>query len=219
MALVGDIFQVSVKYRDQDMKLFQNDYFYRLSVIDGDADINVCYELATAFISDLLPTIRASTPTSWTFYEIRAKSLFNLADDFAAAISLAGTRPTPASPGDQMLPSFAAVKITASTDNGLVKKGRKMFGGVFEGDQSFGLLLIASLPIWAQLAVAFAANVVYEAFTVDLTWQPVVVQRIREEIEGRVTYRLPTSQLEAVFGVIQNAVFSTIVTTQNSRKD
>jgi len=218
MASSGDLFELTVNYRDPDMKVFQNTYFYQLSLIAALDGPNVAHPMVTAFIADVLPVLRAGMPTAYTVTGVRSRCLFRPADDYEQALSLAGTRGTPGT-GGELLPSFTSVKITASTDNGLVRKGRKMFPGLFEADQIAGLLTVVGLPYWAALAAAYVAEVLVDASGDDLTFTPVVVKRVRTGTPGNYVYRLPETAVEAIFGNITNAVYSAVVTTQNSRKD
>lgn len=217
MAL-NDIFQVNVKWRDQDMKTMENVLFYRYKSVVGLGGGSAAENLANTYNSVMVTGSLPSTPQSIVYTAVAVKNLFDGSEQFELPILRAGTRSLVGADNNPM-PSHDAVKVVLATDNGLVKKGRKMLAGLLEGDQVGGI--IASIPYatWAIRAALFVVELVDSVVLGTKSFEPVVVKRIREGVPGAYTYRLPENQFEAVYGVIQNAVLSAIITTQNSRKD
>jgi len=92
-----------------------------------------------------------------------------------------------------------------------------MLAGMLEADQSAGLLSIGGLAIFAVRAALYAAYI-GDLLGGAKKFAPVVVKRVRSGTPGNYTYRLPETQLEAVYGYITATVVSAIVTSQDTRK-
>lgn len=214
MAL-NDIYEVKHVQRDFDQKHIENVYFYK-HVTDpvGGPYSTQAERLARDWRLDVLDPMRPTQPSSYFTDEVRVRNLFNPADTYVLPLNLAGTR---ASTGTDLLPSFIAAVCTLASDNGLVRKGRKMFAGLAELDQASGVLQASGL---VQMAIRAACALAGVSTLVGggKAFQPVVVKRIREGTAGNYTYRLPENQLEAVAGYVQSAVISGLVSAQDTRK-
>lgn len=214
MAL-GDIYELKHVARDADQKHMENVYFYVHSADPvGGSFSTQAQRLAEDWNTDVLTNILPNVPAGFVSTEIRVRNLFNPADNYVKPISRAGTRTAGVS---ELQPSWLAAIATLSTDNGLVRKGRKMLWGMFEADQNFGVIQAFGLPFFAARA-ALCLLGISNLFGGAKAFYPVVVKRIREGTAGNYTYRLPTNAVEAVFGNVQSAVVSTIVTSQDTRK-
>lgn len=218
MATMGDIYQVSIRLRDGDMKQLENAYFYRARQQWDIGITNLSQAIAEYVNTNLITPRLAWTPTWYTYTGVYVRNLFDESESYELPLSRTGTRTVASDPGHQM-PSFTAVKATMSTSNGLVRKGRKMIAGLLETDQATGLLTLVGMTTFSLYAATMVLDIVNAFIPAQYALEPVVVKRIREGTQGNYTYRLPTSQIEAVYGSVQSAVISAVVTTQNSRKD
>lgn len=214
MAL-GDIYELKHVARDADQKIMENVYFYQhVSDPVGGSWPTQAQRLAEDWNTDVLTPMLTNLPSAYTAIEIRTRNLFDPADNYVKPISRAGSRTAGVS---ELMPSWISVVATLSTDNGLVHKGRKMLYGLFEADQSFGVMAAFGVPFFVARA-ALCLLGVSNLFGGFKAFYPVVVKRIREGTPGNYTYRLPTSAVEAVYGNIQSAVISMIVSSQDTRK-
>lgn len=215
MAAIGDIYELKHVQKDFDNSLFENVYFYR-QVADpvGGSWPTQSQRLAEDWMLDVWPVIQPTIPTSYGTTELRVRNLFNLTDSYVMPLAVAGTR---SAAGTELQPSFMSGVITLAVDNGLVKKGRKMIAGILESDTHFNTFSVLGI---AMLAVRAASMLLGISTLVggSRAFEPVVVKRIREGTPGNYTYRLPTSQAEAIFGNIVSAVASTVVSGQDTRK-
>lgn len=218
MTSIGDVYEVKLKSYDADLKQMENVFFYRYNNLIGLGNPGVSETLANVFDLVVVAAQIPMTPPSIKYNMIQVRNLFDPADAFDKPINKAGTRP-PGSGTSQLLPSHDAVKVMLNTDNGLVKKGRKMLAGLMENDQTNGLIDSIPYASWVLRIAVFTMDVVDSVIGGQKSFSPIVVKRVREGTPDNYTYRLPTTQWELVYGNIQSAIMSSIVTTQNSRKD
>jgi len=215
---MGDIFELKHAWEDNDGRKGENVSFYRYKALRGlgvDTDEE---SLAISWIDAVLTPMNATIPNTYRSTGVTVRNLFNAAVVWVEPLSLSGTR---SGAGAELMPQFNALKVTLSHKSGLIKKGRRMFGGFFESDQLNGLLAplaMANLVIKAALCllqVADSATLGIKSFV------PVVVKRIPvTEGQGEIVrYRLPETQQEAVWSEIESAVLSPVITSQNTRKD
>lgn len=214
MAL-GDIYELKHIIRDADQKNMENVYFYR-HVADpaGGTSPTQAQRLAQDWNTDFLTTWLANTATGYTTSEIRVRNLFNAADAYVMPLNRVTSRTAGVS---EQLPSWMSVIATLAGDNPLVKKGRKMMMGIYELDQNFGILQGFGSPFFAVRA-ALALAGISNLFGGAKAFEPVIVKRVREGTPGNYTYRLPETQIEAIYANIVSATVSAVVTSQDTRK-
>lgn len=215
MAAIGDIYELKHVQRDGDNVHIENVYFYR-QIADpaGGLWSTQSQRLAEDWMTDVYTVMRPSIPGTYITDELRVRNLFNEADSYVMPLNSAGTRSFAAT---ELLPRFLSGVITLATDNGLVKKGRKMIAGLAEADQNNGLFTAAGYTLFAVRAAAMLLGV-STLFGGAKAFEPVVVKRIRTGTAGNYVYRLPENQLEAVAGIVQSAILSSIVSAQDTRK-
>lgn len=215
---INDVFEVKLKWRDQDFKEMENVFFYRYAVAIGLGNPSVPETLANVFNDVLVSGWIPVTPSAYTYHTVAVRNLFNGAEQFELPLQRAGTRTISGAEG-HLLPSFSAAKVVLSTDNGLVKKGRKMLAGLLEADQVAGL--ITGIPYATQMVrvALIAVDLVDSVLGGQKSFWPIVVKRVRTGTPGNYVYRLPQNNGELIYGSIVNAIMSAVVTTQNSRKD
>lgn len=218
MTSIGDVYEVKLKSYDADLKQMENVFFYRYNNLIGLGNPGVSETLANVFDTIVVAAQVPMTPPGIKYNMIQVRNLFDAADAFDKPINRSGTR-GPGSGTSQLLPSHDAVKVMLNTDNGLVKKGRKMLAGLMENDQTNGLIDSVPYASWVVRIAVFALDIVDSVIGGQKSFAPVVVKRVREGTAPNFTYRLPRDQWELVYGNIQSAIMSAVVTTQNSRKD
>lgn len=212
---IGDIFELKHVQRDYDQKHIENVYFYRQdSDPSGGPYSTQSQRLANDWLLDVWPVIQPSIPSEYKTAEIRVRNLFNPADMYIMPVNLAGSR---SHAGTEYQPSFLAGVVTLATNNGLVQKGRKMLAGLLESDQSAGIFTVLGITFMAVRAAAVLIGI-STLLGGQKAFVPVVVKRVREGTPGNYTYRLPTNQIEAIYGEITSAVVSAIVSSQDTRK-
>lgn len=181
-----------------------NVYFYQVNAIGipGGADV-----MLDSFEGQVLPAVLACQTSDIIHTELTAQNLFNPTDREVRAISEAGVRGS----ADDM-PVFTAIGVKLNQDNGAIRNGSKRYVGLVEGDQTSGVITGTTLlnalddlmPVLAEKLLVGVS----EVFT------PVIVKRLL--VGG--DYVLPTSLEDLVVGVVVEAVYSLLETTQNSRK-
>lgn len=164
-------------------------------------------DLVEQWIDQFLPVLLPAQSAGVEHTNIRARNLYDSVDNYSLDVSEVGQ-----STGTDSLPNFTAVAVTLSQVNGSIRNGSKRFVGLTETDQTNGVITRAQFLL--DLADLMDALSTYIFDGVSSVWQPVVVKRI---LDGGV-YRLPENQGEAVLGGIAEALFSTVVTSQVSRK-
>jgi len=217
MSSVGDLFELQAIYQDIDNKVIQNTYFYRYDVAHGLAWSSPAEALADAWFNTVWAAQRPATAINTRLNEVRVRNLFDGSDVWDYPAAQLGTRVA----GTEYLPSHDAAKVTLTHTNGLIKKGRKMFAGLLEGDQAIGVLTLAGMAPFAVLAASCLLQVADSMLLGTKSFRPVVVKRVPvfDLMTGEITsYRLPTSAIEGIYGYIVGATLSSIVTTQTSRK-
>ena len=218
MSVIGDVFEVKMKSYDADLKDIENVFYYYYQSVIGLGNSSASQALANVFDQIVVAAQVPMTPPSIKYNMVQVRNLFDPSDAFDLPINRAGTR-GPGSGTSQLLPAHDAVKVVLTTENGLVKKGRKMLAGLMENDQTNGLIDSVPYASWAVRIAVFGLDVVDSIVLGQKSFAPVVVKRVREGTPGNYTYRLPASRSELIYGHLQNIVMSAVVTTQNSRKD
>lgn len=213
MTALHDIYELKHVFTDFDQKPMENVYYYRLEN-ENPGGLPQSADLCNTWQADIMSVIVPTMPIPFVTQELRARNLFDPSDTYVKSLNVPGTR---VSGGAELQPSFLSVICNASTTNGLIRKGRKMFAGLLESDQAAGILSMVGIPVFAIRAAAFAAYI-GTLFGGAKKWAPVIVKRVREGAPGNYTYRLPENQTEALFGYIAAAVNSAIVSSQDTRK-
>lgn len=119
----------------------------------------------------------------------------------------------------QALPPYAAVGFTMKLNTRAVAKGSKRVSGIPETAGQDGVLTDAT---YVDLVEDFRVALGSEITTVDDTWSPIVLKRVKTAVVGTVptkyTYRLPATDGELVIGEITSVLTSTRLTHQVSRE-
>lgn len=215
---IQDIFHLQHKWQDNDGRQCSNDYFYKYIAARGLGLESDEEALSVAWVDAVLTPMNATIPNTYRTTEVKVVNLFNPAFVWVQPMALVGGR---SGAGSELMPQFNTAKATLSHNSGLINKGRKMFGGLFESDQINGLLTVAGYTNFA-LRAALAVVWVVDSLTLgQKSFQPVVVKRIKvvDAFTGKTTYRLPENFGESVNALITSAVTSAVVTSQNTRKD
>lgn len=117
-----------------------------------------------------------------------------------------------------MMPLHDAVNFTLRTNTRAVRPGKKRISGFVESKQSKGMIVDATFisalnTLRVQLATPSEGGS-------GAVYTPVIIKRVKETDEetGEVTYRLPATEGELVYGVVQTALVNLQVTTQRSRR-
>jgi len=215
---LGDIFELKHAWEDNDGRKSENVWFYRYTALRGlgvDTDEE---SLAISWIDAVLTPMNVTIPNTYRNTGVTVRNLFDPSVVWVEPLSLSGGR---SGGGSELMPQFNALKVTLSHKSGLIKKGRRMFGGFFETDQLNGLIAALAMPVLV-IKAALCLLAVADSATLGIkSFRPVVVKRIMvTEGEGEIVrYRLPENSGEAEYSYIESAVLSPVVTSQNTRKD
>lgn len=184
----------------QEMK---NVYFYQI----GSALSFNAQDLAEDWVANVLPSIRAAQPPAAVHTRVATRNLFDAAETGEVLHSLAGT-------GDfnDPMPPFNAAAFTLARSNSSTRSGKKRIYAGGENNQASGVWSGTLLTLFATLATVIGEKITVTAID---RWFPVIVKRI---LESGTTYRLPVSLAEATVNPVDGALYSTLETTQNSRK-
>jgi len=119
-------------------------------------------QLATAFVTEVLPAIVAVQSADVVYNSIVVNSLFTLEDFFSGSVSTAGTR------GNDSLPAFVGWYFQLHRPNRIVHNGRKTFAGVAELDVTDGVATATILALLDTLETVlitpFAVGLLAEAY-------------------------------------------------------
>lgn len=195
MAATGDVYMLTDSGVWQG-ELNQNVYFYRIE----DAPTATAAEgLATAWVDEVLPLVRAFQSNTFEHTKIHVVNLFDLADVYEETISLLGTI-TCTSP-TALTPSFVAARFGLTRDNARVRNGAKYYSGICETNVN-GNLFTGLSSAFTALADELIDPLV--AGVTD-TFRLVLVKRTRVVVPDptplnpdnrKYAYSLPTSQEE-----------------------
>lgn len=182
-----------------------NVFFYQARNVLGAPD---AIDMADAYEGQLLPAVLGIQTSDVLHTEIRVTNLFNPSDVHVRAISEPGLL----SGADDKLPIFSAVGFRLVGDNGAVRNGSKRFVGVTEPTQTDGVITQAGyLAALDALATAISETLL---FGVIEQFVPVIVGRLL--VGG--AYVLPDNLGDTVLSSVVDAIFSTLITSQVSRK-
>jgi hypothetical protein len=182
----------------------KNVYYFQI----GPALSLTAADLVDSYQSDFLTTLRACQHPSLVHTRIFARNLFDPAEFAEDLISLAGTL----TGTTDELPPFVAAGFTLERETGATRNGKKRVAAGSEAHQDWGAWSGAFLstfldPIAVLLSDSLLSGVTQAFF-------PVIVKRI---LEGE-KYRLPENLAEATVNGVVDAIYSSLLTTQNSRK-
>lgn len=205
MASAFDIYELT----DKAMFLGQevnNVYFFQLTSIVGAPDAS---DMADAYIGQVLPAILNIQAPEILHTSIVVRNLFDASDSAIVPISEAGVG---AGSGGDLMPAFNAVGYRLQTDNGAVKQGAKRYAGIEEEWSDSGVITSSGyIAVLDDLGDALSTVLLHGIIP---TFVPIVVKRI---LSGG-DYVLPDNLADAVFGTIVEAIWNTLITSQNSRK-
>lgn len=182
-----------------------NVYFYQDKSVGSTRDAEVMLD---SFEGQLLPSVTAFQSPAILHMSLECQNLFVPADREVRTISAAGE----IGGGDDQ-PSFSALGMALTQDNGAVKNGAKRVAGIADSAQSNG--------VWGDAGYITLFNAYADELSTVLldgvlaTFVPVIVKRILLPGGG---YGLPDALADAVIGTVTEAVFNPRVTSQVSRK-
>lgn len=185
-------------------EVVKNVYYFQV----GPALALDSFALVDAYQADFLSTLRACQHPSLSHVRIAARNLFDPADFAEDLVSLPGTL----TGTTDELPPFEAAAFTLERETGATRHGKKRVAAGSEAHQDWGIWSSSFLstfldPIAVLLSDSLLSGAVQAFF-------PVIVKRI---LEGG-NYRLPATLAEATVNGVIDAIFSILLTTQNSRK-
>lgn len=198
-----DIYQIALyqKYYSQEVL---NVFYYRHNNASSNADAS---DLAASFVSQVCPVIQNFQTSAVRQERIVVQNLFDSSDRLDSLLSLVGLRANL-----DAEKAFVAVGFRLDHDNGSIRPGSKRFAGLDEGDVANGVITnTTAITRLNALGIALTQALTVAAVNVFV---PVVVKRILDA----TGYRLPATLSEAVIGVIQQAIWNVIATSQVSRK-
>ena len=164
-------------------------------------------DVVDGYLATVLPALLPLQVSGVVHTEIRCRNLFNPADNHIRAISEAGTNL-----GTDGTNAFDAISFTLVQDNGAVRNGRKRYAGAAEDFATNGVVDNAgAITLLNALGDALIEH--FFILAADI-FRPVVLKRVLDGGE----YRLPASLGEAVIGMVTDAVWQALVTSQVSRK-
>lgn len=182
-----------------------NIYFYQqTSAVDAPDAADV----AAAYIGQVLPDVCDIQNVEVLHTEIIVRNLFNVSDNAVVSISEPGT----GSGAADLFPVFNAVGFKLNQDNGAVKNGAKRYAGCPEANATDGVIDSAGFITTLDALGDTLDDVLLHG--IIPTFVPVVVKRLLSGSD----YVLPDNLGDAVFGTIVEAVWNTLITSQNSRK-
>lgn len=212
---VNDVYEV-IDVQELYGQQVLNVYFYRQTALVDAAYSSQSEGLAYNFSFLVVPAVCAVQAGDITHTEIRVRNLFDDTDAFNLPISEPGTIQPASSNGAS---SFSAVGITLASNNAAVKDGAKRIGGLPDGFATDGVLSVSGiLTALNSLMTALEDAVDGAGGVADPSFLPVIVKRIRSGVAGAYEYRLPENIGELVYGLVADALYSLLVTTQISRK-
>lgn len=204
---IGDVYEL-VDHQTFQGKEVLNVYYYRNVNLLDTAD-----NLAQYYIDQVLPLMLPLQISDLVHTSVSARNLFNDADVAEIPISEAGTGATGEAEG---MPAFNAYTFTLYGAGSTTRPGGKRVSGMWEGGNVDGAIVAGLVTALAALADGFVAALLDDADA--MRFQPVIVKRILEIIDGEKRYRLPEVIGELVFQVIVDAAYSLLVSSQVSRK-
>lgn len=200
----NDVFQIIDRSVQAGQQVL-NVYYYWDNLIGSTRDAS---QLLDAFEEQVLPAVTAFQSPAVLHTQLECQNLFVPADRELRTISIPGE----IGGGDDN-PTFNALGVALTQDNGAVKNGAKRYGGIADSAQASG--------VWTNAGYLTLFNALMDVLVAVLsdggidTWVPVIVKRIAD---GFGNYRLPENSGEAVFGAVTEAAFNPLVTSQTSRK-
>ena len=181
-----------------------NVYFYQIGV----GLVTDIENLLDIFDEQVLPDLLPMQLPAVVHTRTRIRNLFNVAEYAEHLMSVPGTL----AGGFEALPSFFAGGFTLARQTPVTRSGKKRYYMGSEANVLGGFWIDAILTLAATLADQLAAPL---TIGIVQTLFPVIVKRI-EVSPGE--YRLPETMAEATVNGVIDGLFSTLNTTQNSRK-
>lgn len=176
-----------------DEELITN-YFY-----NGVTIATTAISLAESFRDlDMLPNINAVQSHNIQNKSIKVFNLFSLTDFAEVEASGEGAQ------AGEMLPVFCGLSFSKKLDTRGVRPGRVNIPGVPEAVTNLGIITDATYISGVNTLIGVMVDDINK--DADEIYDPVVIKRIKEEIEdddgptGRYSYRLPANLGEANFG-------------------
>lgn len=186
-----------------------NVYFYQDLLLASTAE-----NVVDSFVADVLPKVLDIQNGSIKHVLVDAVNLGDPGNFYEEIHDDVGTYS-----GD-MLPPFNAINYSLRLNSRLLRPGSKRYAGVNESVQINGLLTDATyLTKVEALRVQQSAILLSGVLS---TFQPIVVKRVKYNPdpldETHFAYRLPQTDEEFVFGNVIDALTTTHVSHQVSRK-
>lgn len=181
-----------------------NVYFYQI----GSGLATEVENLLPLWIDQVLPDILAMQQPEVIHTRVSIQNIFNLVEYAEELMNEEGTNSIAGEP----LPPFIAASFTLLRETPATRSGKKRIAIASEDSTDSGFWTGDIIALGNTLATQLQATLTLGLID---TLFPVIVKRIEVE-EGE--YRLPETQAEATVNGVEDAFFSLLVTTQNSRK-
>lgn len=203
MATDRNVYQIIDNYTFLGQQC-SNVYFYQIGpgLVTGAAD------LLTLFTDQVLPAILEVQPAQIVHTAVTIQNLFNAVEYAEELMSTPGELVG----AGENLPSFISGGYTLARQTPTTRSGKKRIAQAGEAYTTGGFWVGDGVVVGNTLADILENTLTSGAVQVLF---PVIVGRILVE-EGE--YRLPETMAEAIVNGIVDCIFSTLVTTQNSRK-
>lgn len=181
-----------------------NVYFYQI----GSGLFTAIEELLPLYIEQVLPDLLALQQPEVVHTRVSIQNIFNLVEYAEELMNEEGTNTIDGEP----LPPFVAASFTLLRETPATRSGKKRYYIASEDSTDSGFWTGDIIALGNTLATQLQAPL-----TIGLiqTLFPVIVKRIEEAPDE---YRLPETMAEATVNGVEDAFFSLLVTTQNSRK-
>jgi len=167
-----------------------------------------------AFLTTLMPSIRAIQAQSVQHVELNCQSLGDLADFATRSVTLAGL-----AGNTDVMPAFVAVGYTLKPATRAVRPGSKRFIGVLEAVVTNGKI---TEPTFVAAVEALRVKLDDNIVGTLSEYQPVIVKRIKTAVPDtqpqKYKYTLPKAGDPLVLGLIKQALSNPDVTHQDSRE-
>lgn len=210
---IGDPFELRLSYKYED-QVMNNVFFYDYRNLIDNLGTPHSQIIAELWHEQIFPSIKTMFPTQVVFSDISVRCLVDEDDAYELPVGETG-----AATWADRLPRHDTVNFTLNGEYKRTRKGRKAIGifnesVVTNGVISFGSQIANCTTVALNLARPLTTSFIFT----QNTYYPVIVKRVKEGTAPEITYRLPTARGEVILNTIVSAMFSLLMSTQNTRK-
>lgn len=210
---LGDPFELRLSYKYED-QVMNNVFFYDYRNLIDPFGTPHSQLIAELWEAQVFPAVRTMFPTQVSFSDLSVRCLVDEDDAYELPLAVAGL----AAWADR-LPRHDTVNFTLNGEYKRTRKGAKRIGIFNESVVTNGVISFPSqIANCTNVAVKLALPLTTSFLFTQNTYYPVIVKRVKEGTAPNVTYRLPTVRSEVVLNTIVTAMFSVLMSTQNTRK-